>query len=66
MTLMEVVYRRNDGVIVRTLAINSYRGGPIGEWTVGDIPLSELGGEFIYKGPRCYCYEGAGFSLKKE
>lgn len=50
--IMEVVYRRSDGVVVRTLAYYSHRNGPIGEWMVGNASLSELGGNILYKGPR--------------
>jgi hypothetical protein len=52
MSLMEVVYRQPDGMIFRALAFYSYRGGPIGEWIVGDRPLAEIDGEIVYRGAR--------------
>ena len=52
MNVMEVVYRRGDGMIVRSLAFYSYRSGPIGEWMLGDTPLRDAEGELIYQGPR--------------
>lgn len=52
MNMLEVVYLRSDGVTVRSLAFYSYRRGPVGEWMVGDVPLSALDGTIIYQGPR--------------
>ena len=50
-SVLEVVHRTDDGMIVRSLAFYSYRG-PIGQWMLGDNPLRELKDEIIYKGPR--------------
>ena len=50
--MLEVVYRRSDGMIVRSLAFYSYRRGPIGQWMLGDKPLSEVDGEVLYQGTR--------------
>ena len=49
---MEVVYRRPDGMIIRSIALWSHRRGPIGEWMLGDGPLQEVEGEFLHKGGR--------------
>lgn len=50
--MLKVIYRRNDGTMVRTLAVYSYRRGPLGEWLIDGQPLSGLAGEVIYKGPQ--------------
>ncbi len=49
--LMEIVYRRRDGMMVRGLAYYSYRRGPAGEWFYDGQPLAELDGELITKAP---------------
>ena len=47
MSLREIVWRRRDGVTVRSLAYYSYRDGPLGRWMIGDTPVEALDGTII-------------------
>ena len=50
---MEVVYLREDGMVVRTYAYQSSRNCPGNpEWMIGNIPLREMKGEILYQGNR--------------
>ena len=40
--MKDVLYRRSDGTLVKSLAFYSYRNGLFGEWMVGDVSLADL------------------------
>lgn len=44
---MNILMRDKAGTLRLRYAYWSYRRGPIGEWFVGSVPLSELPGEVI-------------------
>ena len=56
--MLEVIYRRKDGILVKSVAFYSYRRGPIGEWEVGSVPLDKIDGEVLSTRPfdvsRCF------------
>ena len=45
--LKRIEWIHNDGTRMIGIACLSYRCGPIGQWMLGDVPLSDIPGKII-------------------